>query len=134
MPGRKSCSRGTPAKLHVFPHEAEKRKCGDGARGSNRVQFVLVRTLFAVPTSWTWSVFSFPMSGTSRKCLSVYVLGVQKKSDSCLVQLKVVQISSLHMGASNPCVEGLGMPRVLRGEHENRPQLKGAHTIHMTHN
>ena len=57
-----------------------------------------------------------------------------KKSDSLLFQLNVVHILSLHMGASNPCVEVLGMPRVLRTDHGNHPQLKGAHTVHMTHN
>ena len=57
-----------------------------------------------------------------------------KKSDSLLFQLNVVYILLLHMGASNPCVEVLGMPRVLRTDHGSHPQLKGAHTVHMTHN
>ena len=60
--------------------------------------------------------------------------GRPKKSDSLLWQLNVVHIFLLSMGASNPCVEVLGMPRVLRTDHGSHPQLKGAHTVHMTHN
>ena len=39
------------------------------------------RSLFALPISW--SVLSFPMSGTSRKCIFVYVLGVPKRAILC---------------------------------------------------
>ena len=67
--------------------------------------------------------------------MSIYLRTWRPKKERFLpVQLNVVQILSLHMGASNPCVEVLGMPRVLRTDHGSHPQLKGAHTVHMTHN
>ena len=46
----------------------------------------------------------------------------KKKSDSLLLQLNVVHILSLHMGASNPYVEVLGVPRVLKTDHGSHPQ------------
>ena len=53
------------------------RKSGDLARGANRVNFVIF--LFPFRVTHSWSVFSSPMSGTSRKFIFIYLLGVKKE-------------------------------------------------------
>ena len=110
----------------LFPAlDAEKRKSGDLARGANHVNFVI----FPFPLRVTHLMvrLQLPYERHVSK-MSIYVRTRRpKKSDSLLLQLNVVHILSLYMGASNPCVEVLGMPRALRTDYGwEPPTAKGS--------
>ena len=97
------------ASLLPYFHEAEKRKSGDLARGAYRVNFVILRSLFSLPISWC--VLSFPMSGTSRKFIFVYVLGVQKERFFAVAAQR-----STHIVASYGCFKPMcGSPGHAQG-------------------
>ena len=92
--------------IFFFSHEAEKRKSGDLARGANRVHFDIFSLPFRVANLMVR--LKLPYERQVSK-MSIYLRTRRpKKSGPLLRQLNVVQVLSLHVGASNPCVEVLG--------------------------
>ena len=89
------------------------------------------RSLFALPISW--SVLSFPMSGTSRKCIFIYVLGVPKRAILCCFSstsytyCRFIWVLQTHVWKSWACPGCLGLTM----DHGSHPQLSSCSSMYM---